>query len=795
MDLFIAPAVEFEKSAAETALPEDPNSWSHEVLQELYKQAPYIADFSPHVEMEKVDGEKGYGLGHIEVGNQTEMPGGAPSEQQAAAGVRAVRIPVIIADGMLKPFDLLITDDSKVQPLTENRLRAAIFRPQSFDVTSRTPGDQSMVGQLYPPFRQSYGFGGGVGVNVGMGKEGSVFEQFLTKSAEGHCDSCGGGKCKCACAMCKTACGYEKTAGHVEEYLESGGQKHGRGGKKMASGDARMGMLDEFVNKHASASGAVRSALARGAATVGEKATKNTAAAKGHAVSAAARAKRILAGLRKTGSVLEAISGTLSEPDLWSFKLAMADQSVHPLLLKNAAAIAGSVERIMSEPERPKLASVFSSFVRPSVVQLRRMDDTYWMKTASHHFWSPDTVELTRTEAIQKLGEKMVLAADLEGAVTTAEGEGVSEEGELDSDMQKAGPVTAPGLYKVETADGQEAIGYAIPNPIGPDGTELPLTLFTNGTQAAIQTDVIGVPVEGGGVDLPSADAPTKRGFFASEGPEGIKATVPFTIKGSVGGMEGEPTSYAATAFSGEEVHLSVQPNIETVVPSDGGLLIPEHWTWVPLDGADEIVLASAEGHTDKQASARRSLASVEVRAGGSGTWSVSGHAVDKLAYDQREMLGIDDAMFLLAGLGVDQDYGVRKLAEASNGQEPVRVRVGRHIKLAGAEMEAARSRAADVLDSLPQLRVPHLLKEAATIGDPMAVDTVLSLGFINPENITTFVGYLPQLDDAQAKLCDILMASRLGSLIETPDGAIERCVRSLEAVLEGLKALAFQTN
>lgn len=743
MDLFITPETKFEKTAAQTALPEDPNAWPHEVLQELYKQAPYISDFSPHVEMEKVDGERGYGLGHIEIGNQTEMPQGTSPEQQAAAGVRVVRVPVIIKDGMLEPFDLLVTDDSKVQPLTEPRLRAAIFRPQAFDVTSRTPGDQSMVGQLYPPFRQSYGFGGGVGVNVGMGKEGSALEDFL---------------------MEKDASFQSEAAQFTStEYLHAKeGMKQGRYGKKVASGDARLGMLDEFISKHASAA----------------------------------------PEMVKKGSVLAAVAPTISASDRHSFQLQMVDRDTQMLLHKNAASIAPSLSTIFETPQMPKMASIAASIVghlSPPVVQVRRADEGYRVKTAHPACWGPESRFLTRSEAVQEFGEKVVLAADLNGAVTMADEEGMVDEGaeesELDSDMQSAGPITEPGLYKVQAGDGQEAIGYAFPNLIGPEGRELPLTLFTNGTQAAVQTDLVGIPVEGEGVELPSADSVTKNGFFACETPEGLKATVPFTIQGSVGGMEGEPGSFAATAFSGEDVQLSVQPNIETVIASEEGLLIPEHWTWVPLDQAGEIVLASSEEDMPKEGSMQRSLATVELRGSGTGTWSVSGPSVDKLAHAEREMLGVDDAMLLLAGLGVKSDYGVRKLAQASSGMEPVRVRVGRSVKLASDQVRAAYLEAAEVLESMPYLKQDHLLKEAATISDPMAVDSVLSLGFINPENIMTFVSYMPVLEDAQLKLCDILMASRLGALIETPDGAIERCVRSMESVLEGLKALAFRTN
>ena len=123
-----------------------------------------------------------------------------------------------------------------------------------------------------------------------------------------------------------------------------------------------------------------------------------------------------------------------------------------------------------------------------------------------------------------------------------------------------------------------------------------------------------------------------------------------------------------------------------------------------------------------------------------------------------------------------------------------MRVRVGREIKLASDERVASVARARAVLADFPIAR-QQLFKEAATIGDPTAVDTVLSLGFLNPENLNTFISYLPVIEDAQAKMCDVLLASRLGTLIDTPEGAIERAVRSTEAVLEGLKALAFQNN
>ena len=50
----------------------------------------------------------------------------------------------------------------------------------------------------------------------------------------------------------------------------------------------------------------------------------------------------------------------------------------------------------------------------------------------------------------------------------------------------------------------------------------------------------------------------------------------------------------------------------------------------------------------------------------------------------------------------------------------------------------------------------------------------------------------MPVIDDAQMKMCELLLAARLG-LREIPTPALEKAIRSTEDVLEGLKVLAFQ--
>ncbi len=134
--------------------------------------------------------------------------------------------------------------------------------------------------------------------------------------------------------------------------------------------------------------------------------------------------------------------------------------------------------------------------------------------------------------------------------------------------------------------------------------------------------------------------------------------------------------------------------------------------------------------------------------------------------------------------------YAAEKIAEALVHQKPVQVKIARPLATLKDQLDQAVAVITAKTASTMVLRC-DLVKEAAYLPDPVAVDTILSLGFINPENLTTFIGFLPQIDQVQSKLCELLIASRLG-LQDIPTSALEKCVKSLEDTLEGLKTIAF---
>lgn len=715
--LFFEPHFNFEKTAAEVDLPEDPNAWPKEVLDELFKQVPYISDFQPHVVMQKVDAERGYGFGHIEISNESETQMNTDPRLEQAAGIRTVRIPVIVRDGKLSPFDILVNDQSGVKPLTEARLRQALFRPQAFDVTSQTPGDHSLIGTLYPPYRQNYGFGGG-GVTApaaGMGKTSSVFEEYLITELE----------------------------------------KQDPGFRKKAEQSGKPNLDRQFV-----------------------------------------RDKVRELNFSKTSSVLGAILPTLNQSDINTFWGQIDDnQELQAAMRKNASAMSRPLRLLVNPPVVPleKRAAVIPSLIKPTVVQLIKEASGYRLKSANHDYWRAYESTIDRGELVQRFGEKVAMAVDTHGAVTLADECTTVTEKKAD-----AQPITRFGVYSVEQDDGDEVVGFVIPNLLDVDGTPLPLALFTNGSEATVQSEIFGSPA-GQGADLPEGPVGGYGSFYHITEDGGVEATIPMTL-GASHEMPGEPTVLQGETFDGRPIEVSVQPNIQELVPmEEGRLLVPEDWQWLPLGeasatalaGGEEDVAAAPAPEEDLEAEAEKaSSAYVDILCGGD-TFTIRGPAVDKLASAEREFIGLDQAMFLLAALGVEQGHGTTKIAHAMHGGRHERVQVGRMLTPAESVEQEAVKTAQAFLDQVPDLR-KDLLKEAAVIPDPTAVDTVLSLGFINPENLMMFVSYLPTIEEAQTKLCELLVTSRLG-LKDIPTGALERAVRSVEEVIEGLKVIAFQ--
>jgi len=733
-DLFLDRPLSFEKEAAEVTLPDDPNQWSTEILQELYKQVPYISDFEPNINLLSVDGERGVGLGWIEVSSKTEAAPAAPETQLQAAGIRKARIPVIISEKKLQSLDLVLTDDSKVLPLTESRLRQAMFRPQMFDIASKTPGDMSIISQLYPPFRQNYGMGGGT--VIGADKTAApLSENARSKIKEEHF----------------AIPSLRKYPIHDENHA------------RIALGFARMHGSPEEKSQ-------VFAAVAKKYPHIASNSSISTVRDKVSSV-----------------SLLTAILPTVNSADYEKFASVCTQPDVAAGYMANAPALKSSLDTLDQyiHNDYTKTAERLPAMIRPDVMQIAKTIDGYLVKRASAKMWHPVGGYMHRGELVRTFGEKIALAVDTSGSMTIAQG------AEVDSDMPegpKAEIIHDFGLYKVRTKDGDDLIGYVFPNLLDVDGHSLPLALFTNGSAAALQGEIVGMKA-GEGAPLMESRPIGKGCFYKVLANGKAQATIPLDIHAAMSDR-GE-VALMATSFHGQQIKIKVQPVIQTVELVGDTMVVPAEFKWLSLDRCQNVVLEGEADAVEAKTAAQSHSSYVEIRSGGPDSFSFSGPAVDKLAHEERSFLDRDGAMFLLGGLGVEPSYGVTKIAQAWQQQEPIRVKIARRITTVREFADAGKEKAAAYVNAVPALK-KVLFKEAAVIADPTAVDTVLSLGFLNPENILTFVEYLPRIDDAQAKMCELLLASRLG-IREIPTSALERSIKSTEEVINGLKVLAFR--
>lgn len=725
-------------AAALVTLSEDADTWPTEILSEVHKQIPYVSEYALNVHMDRVDAERGFGFGHVEVSSKTEVQ--PKPEAEALVGVQRVRIPLIVKDKMLLPLDTLVTSDAKMLPLTKERMSQAMFRPQLFDVTGVSSGDVSMVSQLYPPNRQTGGGMGGIDGNMMPGGK-------MASGAPRHGDFMHMQDGDSFVSAKFTPEMFRQFGVKPEGPHPDGPRHYELDGKALRTLDR-----DPRPSKHASdeLNEEIRRVLEKKPAKSAATNIPNSSVPKvtGNTV------KKSLPQM-KTGSLLEAI-----RYDVLAQDIVTAAPHMVSLLTKNAAS-RSALQHIANfdlEGNRKVAAGIFG-LIRADVAQLTRDGaNEYTVKSASRRCWAPMLEQVDRHQALQRFGEKIVLAADMSGSVTMAEGKDVPSD-----DGSEAKVITEAGTYKVMDLEGKEITGLVFPNLIDPTtGLSVPSTLFFNGSQAAYQSDIVGKKV--GEVTSPATSTPAGFGAWAFSGDEGPVMTLPVTVMGGVPGGE-----FVIQMADGSQAKYSPPPDAQ----------------FVPLQQSGMVALLSSEEAAQTVAKTASSWA--EIRAVGPNRVYLSGDAVEKMASVGYH--SVDSALFVLAGLGASPSISVEKIAESLGLNAPSYLPV-KEVVAAGSAADLAMKTATEKLASRVVLR-RDLWKEAEHIPDPMAVDTVLSLGFINQENTHKFIEHLPQLEATMNKLCELLIASRLG-LQEISTDAIERTVRTLEEVISGLKVLAF---
>lgn len=189
----------------------------------------------------------------------------------------------------------------------------------------------------------------------------------------------------------------------------------------------------------------------------------------------------------------------------------------------------------------------------------------------------------------------------------------------------------------------------------------------------------------------------------------------------------------------------------------------------------------------------QQAISKVSVYLGEEG-YSFEGQAVSPIyqitGLEKNAQLGTNEAIGVLRCLGANlvKSQEILKTALAREGEsvEVWGVRDDYVNKNVLAPMEKA-ARVKDIYREIAGSLKRDLIKVASVIEDPEAVDVVLSLNFVNEDNLNEYLNNIQLMKKVCAKLASMLVASRMG-LADLDEGAIRKAMDGLTDVVEGLE-------
>jgi len=420
-------------------------------------------------------------------------------------------------------------------------------------------------------------------------------------------------------------------------------------------------------------------------------------------------------------------------------------------------------------------------------ILLEKTADGYMFTSACTRAYFPDSKELTG-KAQTALPPELRKEADAKGYSIRIRN--LAMPPEESNPPQK---VKTSGAYNIQTSSAQVEPALVFTHVRDLDGNAVDGVLVKTASGYAYAEEVFGTPTDNVPptlTDLTWQEMPRGAGFFVKEGSAGAVASVPVDIK-FYEESDGTYAHYESGMSSGK-IHVTEGvPHDAGVVKLASGLYAANPRTLVsfmPL--GKKASLAGTEDLAVKLASANLRGSELNITHSG-GEYTLDGPAVQSLG-GAASFIGEPKATFFLGLAGVPPVLGKAKLAEAQVFGR-TQVRTHRTIATYEKQQEMAKVAAAQSMPYFPEEDY-SLLKIAAALQEESTVDAVLGLNFITPENLAIFADYLPVLEEATAKICELLVAAQLG-VSDIPEDAAVRALASMEAITAGLELLQLKSR
>ena len=439
---------------------------------------------------------------------------------------------------------------------------------------------------------------------------------------------------------------------------------------------------------------------------------------------------------------------------------------------------------------------------RSIVMMKKNSPDNYSILSNPYGVYHPGLTPMTREESsrfistladctqddindVDQNGEKLLVVPEHDGSPFLAKEE-----------VEHVEPCNEFDHYIVKNKSGVSFEGMVIPKVIDFDQSPVDLKIFIGKTMSTIQPEIYGVRVKNSRFQL---EGPAPRvgqtGCFVFQPDKShALATIPVTIKTVVGSGD-YSSQFGCIQLSvhdlmGQPIKLKLTRGMDLkriAKMGDGEYHLPGQMKWVPMESFD-TVSQSAEAHAMKTAGQRLTNQPVTLISTGYQQYSMKG--VDKYAHAtgwDPTNLEQYKAQFLLTCLGAPQEKIASFFKEAHRAGY-AEIHGLKFIPLAEEKVAQAVPLARKLTKIAKDLRA-DLIKEASYIENSQTVDSLLSLNFVNPENMSKFIGKIPQLKAAVSCLASALIATRLG-MQEIPEEAASTSMTRLIEVINGLERL-----
>lgn len=475
----------------------------------------------------------------------------------------------------------------------------------------------------------------------------------------------------------------------------------------------------------------------------------------------------------KTASALDYALTSMDSAHVENFKMQLRSDPSLRVAAVNNPAFGQAVERILTTKvaSAQDVRDIRNAVTNSNVLQITREGLNYTVKSANSNCFSEKIASSTHFEIKKLLPDYLMSELASLGSVTL-----VTNPVSYAEAIKEASIAKTAGVYSVHSG-GRELHGIVIPRLVSLDGEKIGGQLFLSDEGHALQEKVAGVMHST--IRIPTI-SPEGAGVFVYQRGSDAFATEPVEIKHKIV-MEKKAHYIGKRLLNGDTIKIHISDDFKKIASiSATEFVIPSSMKFIPLNGEQLNVASDPSIATEISLTKAASANSLTLISDG-GYYSLRGNSpFSGKMYKENEM------SFLLGAHGVN---GSAFMKQASSTKMPVKIAHSRQVIL---EEEAQINSIKDLKRfDVSSINI-DLVKEASVIVDKETVDSILSLKFVTPENVSMYVGFIPELEKTANKLAEILVASRLG-MDKVKEASAKNAMSQLSRVIKDLKVIEAQ--